>query len=71
MGAGGGYGDPLKRDPELVHRDLMDRKIRTEEAGKVYGVEMDKATLTVDKNATEELREKMREERRKRWVYRR
>ena len=71
VGAGGGYGDPLKRDPELVHRDLMDRKIRTEEAGKVYGVEIDKATLTVDKNATEELREKMREERRKRWVYRR
>jgi N-methylhydantoinase B len=34
----GGYGDPLKRDPEKVARDVADGKIVPETARTVYGV---------------------------------
>ncbi|MFZ1997460.1 MAG: hypothetical protein WAU75_25305, partial [Solirubrobacteraceae bacterium] len=35
---GGGVGDPLDRDPELVWRDVRDGVISTEHARDVYGV---------------------------------
>jgi N-methylhydantoinase B len=38
---GGGYGDPLLRDPELVARDLAEGKITRRAALDVYGVVLD------------------------------
>jgi N-methylhydantoinase B/oxoprolinase/acetone carboxylase alpha subunit len=54
--SGGGYGDPLKREPEAVLRDLRDEFITVEIARDDYGVVIDPATLTVDLDATEKLR---------------
>lgn len=38
MPGGGGYGDPLERDPDLVARDVRHGLIDAEEAAEVYGV---------------------------------
>jgi len=38
---GGGYGDPLERDPEAVARDVHDRKVSREAARSSYGVVLD------------------------------
>jgi N-methylhydantoinase B len=35
---GGGWGDPLARDPELVVRDVVWRKVSAEAALRAYGV---------------------------------
>jgi N-methylhydantoinase B len=35
---GGGYGDPLKRDPAKVARDVMRGYYSKEEAEKLFGV---------------------------------
>jgi N-methylhydantoinase B len=35
---GGGYGDPLKRDPVKVARDVMRGYYTQEEAEKLFGV---------------------------------
>ncbi len=37
-GGGGGYGDPLRRDPALVARDVADELVSVARAGDVYGV---------------------------------
>jgi len=36
--AGGGYGDPLLRDPQRVLSDVLDGFVTTEQARSVYGV---------------------------------
>jgi N-methylhydantoinase B len=38
---GGGYGDPLERDPELVARDVAEGMIGRDAAAEVYGVVLD------------------------------
>ncbi|HET6521007.1 MAG TPA: hydantoinase B/oxoprolinase family protein [Geminicoccaceae bacterium] len=53
---GGGYGDPLDRDPELVARDVRRRMVSPEKAEAAYGVALDPRTLAVDRRATEALR---------------
>jgi N-methylhydantoinase B/oxoprolinase/acetone carboxylase alpha subunit len=53
---GGGYGDPLERDPELVLSDLIDDYISVESARDFYGVAIDPSTLTVDYEETKKLR---------------
>lgn len=62
---GGGYGDPLDRDPELVRWDAREEIISLERARQVYGVVLDTSTeqYAVDQEATKRLREKMRQER--------
>ena len=35
---GGGYGDPLARDPDAVARDVREQKVTAEAARDVYGV---------------------------------
>ena len=54
---GGGHGDPLERDPELVERDVNDGYITLERAKENYGVMIDPKTLKVDQQATRRLRE--------------
>ena len=59
---GGGYGDPLARDPERVRRDVAERWETLERAREVYGVvlhgDADTDSLRVDREAT--LRERQR-----------
>mgnify|MGYP005840142419 CR=1 FL=1 len=58
---GGGWGDPLKRDPALVAQDTV-RGLVTREGARRYGVVLDGA-LKVDEEATEVFRGKMGSER--------
>jgi N-methylhydantoinase B len=37
-GGGGGWGDPLERDPELVRRDVAEELVSVEAARRDYGV---------------------------------
>ncbi len=55
-GGGGGYGDPVERDPELVLRDVVDGYISLEHARAEYGVIIDPNSLKIDQRATAKLR---------------
>jgi len=63
---GGGYGDPLDRDPEAVLEDVLERWISRAAAGDVYGVVLieDGGAPGVDVKATEARRETLRAGRR-------
>jgi N-methylhydantoinase B len=56
MNAGGGYGDPLHRDPELVLGDVLDGYVSIKGAKEDYGVVIDEEKLTIDHDATDQLR---------------
>jgi N-methylhydantoinase B len=56
---GGGYGDPLERDPERVAADVRDEKITLGFALSHHGVVMDTASLTIDHARTRQQREVM------------
>jgi N-methylhydantoinase B len=62
--AGGGYGDPLLREPERVREDVLERYVSLEHAREVYGVEfngaVDDESLAVDFAATEAQRARLR-----------
>jgi N-methylhydantoinase B len=62
MQSGGGYGDPLERDPDLVLRDYLDEKIDVEHARSDYGVVLDEETGMVKAVETERLRRHRRAE---------
>jgi N-methylhydantoinase B len=56
---GGGYGDPLEREPERVAFDLREGYISPKAARELYGLVLDGAGR-VDKPATAALRERLR-----------
>jgi N-methylhydantoinase B len=58
---GGGYGDPLRREPSLVAQDYAEGKITAAGAEAAYGVVL-RDGIT-DETATESLRTRFREER--------
>lgn len=60
---GGGYGDPLERQPSLVERDVRDGHVSKEVARNVYGVIVKDGGL-VDSGGTDARRATLREERR-------
>lgn len=60
---GGGYGDPLDRDPKAVVRDVADGAVSLEAARRVYGVVIDAENMALDPPATEERRRLVRAER--------
>lgn len=62
-GGGGGYGDPLERDPELVLQNVRDGDVTIGHAREAYGVAIDQETMSVNIEATESLRKEMRDER--------
>ena len=64
---GGGYGDPLTRDPEDVARDVRELKVGAANAPAAYGVVLDGSGVP-DLAATERLRGEMRDARRSRGV---
>lgn len=55
-GGGGGFGDPLERDPERVREDALDGYVTLEGAARDYGVVLRPETLAVDLEATHRLR---------------
>lgn len=59
---GGGFGDPLERNPESVRRDVVEALVSAEAARKVYGVVLS-GTVAVDCGATDALRRQMKMER--------
>ena len=61
--SGGGYGDPLDRDPDLVARDLRQCLVTRRAADAIYGVVLDPASGAPDREATERRRAQIREER--------
>lgn len=60
---GGGYGDPLDRDLEMISQDVTYGYYTTEEVKKQYGVILDPKTLLVDESASKRLRSKMKKQR--------
>ena len=64
-GDGGGFGDPIERDPELVRRDLENQVTTPWTARHVYCVAIDLESLEVNKPETERLRQARREERKR------
>ena len=64
FGGGGGFGDPLERDPQAVCEDVLDELVSPGAATDVYGVvlvgTLDAYDLTVDAAATERRREELR-----------
>ena len=58
---GGGWGDPLEREVDLVSRDVLWGKVSAEGAGRDYGVVFrNEESLEVDENATASLRDSIR-----------
>jgi len=66
-GGGGGWGDPLDRDPQAVLDDVLDEYVSEEGARRDYGVvltgSLEELTLAIDEAATKKLRESRRAER--------
>ncbi|MEM1732241.1 MAG: hydantoinase B/oxoprolinase family protein [Desulfurococcaceae archaeon] len=58
---GGGWGDPLDRDPMLVLQDYINELITLGTARDIYGVVIDPSRRTIDWEKTFELRKKLRE----------
>lgn len=70
-GGGGGYGDPLERDPKRVLEDVIDGYVTVEGAEVDYGVVIrlidgDRLLYRIDEVRTSKLREKVRKLRGKR-----
>jgi N-methylhydantoinase B len=59
---GGGYGDPLTRDPRLVAADVAGDRLTVDQAEAIYGVKLDGAG-EADAGATREQRERIRQTR--------
>jgi N-methylhydantoinase B len=57
---GGGYGNPLEREPETVEADVAEGYVTPERARSDYGVVIDQGSGKVDTEATRALRETMR-----------
>jgi N-methylhydantoinase B len=63
MASGGGYGDPLVREPRRVLSDVEDGVVSRQEARNIYGVVIDGDDPGLDLAATERLRARLRTER--------
>jgi N-methylhydantoinase B len=53
---GGGFGDPLERDPEQVLQDVIDEFVSVEKSLAEYGVVIGRENLTIDWQATQKER---------------
>jgi N-methylhydantoinase B len=60
---GGGWGDPLERDPAMVRWDVIEELVTLENARNDYGVVLAGSDHELDEGATRALRESMRAER--------
>ena len=53
---GGGHGNPLRREPELVESDVIEGYVSLKKAREDYGVIINPKTMKIDKEATRRLR---------------
>jgi N-methylhydantoinase B len=60
---GGGYGDPIDRDPELVLKDVMDDLVSIECAKDIYGVSIDTEKNEINSKNTQDQRTLIRQKR--------
>ena len=58
-GVGGGYGDPLQRDPALVQSDVQNEYLSVTQARDIYGVVLRGGTQVVSEQATRSLRKEV------------
>ena len=58
-GGGGGWGDPLERDPQAVRSDVREELVSREAALAHYGVVL-RDDLTLDETATQHERDRLR-----------
>jgi N-methylhydantoinase B len=63
--AGGGFGNPCERDPQLVLRDVLYGFVSTEAANQEYGVAVDLSSKEIDWKSTGRLRRGNQQEREK------
>jgi N-methylhydantoinase B len=63
LAGGGGWGDPLERDPSHVLRDIRNELVSIEIAKYDYGVVIDSDNWTVDDDGTRILRSEIRKSR--------
>ncbi len=63
-GGGGGWGDPLERDPQKVLDDVLDEYVSVESARRDYGVvltgSLEELDLAIDRQTTAALRQEMK-----------
>ena len=64
-GGGGGWGDPLDRDPALVAEDVAEGLISAAAARKLYGVAL-RGNMSLDESGTRKLRDRLRSARKDR-----
>jgi N-methylhydantoinase B/oxoprolinase/acetone carboxylase alpha subunit len=57
QGAGGGYGDVLDRDPDMVMTDIEEELLSPETARDIYKVAFNSENLVLDKAETKKLRD--------------
>jgi N-methylhydantoinase B len=62
-GGGGGWGDPIERDPAVVRSDVLEELVSREAALEHYGVVL-RDDLTLDETATQQRRDRLRSGRR-------
>jgi N-methylhydantoinase B len=55
---GGGYGNPLERDIDIVVNDVKQGYVSLKSAKKDYGVVIDRKTYKVNEKETKKLRNK-------------
>jgi N-methylhydantoinase B len=58
ISGGGGYGDPMERDVQMVLKDVIGGYISVEGARRDYGVVIDPETMTINFEETQEKRRK-------------
>ncbi|MBI2179446.1 MAG: hydantoinase B/oxoprolinase family protein [Deltaproteobacteria bacterium] len=63
VGGGGGYGDPIEREPDMVAKDVRRGIVSRRIAEKIHGVVLIRGSLVPDKIATLKRRQEIREER--------
>ena len=54
---GGGLGPPERRDPELVLADVLAGRVSAESAARDYAVVLDGSGTSIDRAATDRLRD--------------
>ena len=60
LAGGGGWGDPMERDPAMVLDDVRNEKVSVSGAREQYGVLIDAEAMAVDEEGTRELRAQLR-----------
>ncbi|MDP2602873.1 MAG: hydantoinase B/oxoprolinase family protein [Deltaproteobacteria bacterium] len=63
VGGGGGYGDPIEREPDMVAKDVRRGIVSQRIAEKIHGVILIPSSLVPDNIATLQRRQEIREER--------